>query len=38
MEDIEKLNIDKTPSYYVNGEPLKEFGWDNLVKLIDSHL
>ncbi|WP_321315196.1 thioredoxin domain-containing protein [Halarcobacter sp.] len=38
LEDVETLNIDKTPSYFVNGEPLVEFGWDNLVNLIDSHL
>ncbi|RXJ66295.1 disulfide bond formation protein DsbA [Halarcobacter ebronensis] len=38
LEDVEKLKIDKTPSYFVNGEELKVFGWDNLVKLIDSHL
>ncbi|WP_320033735.1 thioredoxin domain-containing protein [Halarcobacter sp.] len=38
IEDTKTLKIDKTPSYFVNGEPLVDFGWDNLVKLIDSHL
>lgn len=38
LKDGESLNIDKTPSYFVNGEPLVEFGWENLVNLIDSHL
>lgn len=38
IEDTKTLKVDKTPSYFVNGEPLVEFGWDNLVKLVDSHL
>ncbi|WP_044415102.1 DsbA family protein [Halarcobacter anaerophilus] len=38
IEDTEKLNIDKTPSYFVNGQPLIDFGWENLVKLVDANL
>eukprot|EP01029_Cantina_marsupialis_P020584 TRINITY_DN483773_c1_g1_i1.p1 TRINITY_DN483773_c1_g1~~TRINITY_DN483773_c1_g1_i1.p1 ORF type:complete len:214 (-),score=40.89 TRINITY_DN483773_c1_g1_i1:159-800(-) len=38
MADVETLKVDKTPSYFVNGEPLVVFGWENLVELIDSHL
>lgn len=38
MKDVEALGISKTPTYYVNGEELKPFGYDNLVKLIESKL
>jgi len=38
LEDAKTLGADKTPSYFVNGKPLQVFGWDNLVKLIDSQL
>ncbi len=38
LADIQKLGIDKTPSFFVNGKPLQVFGWDNLVKLVESQL
>ena len=38
LNDARALNVRKTPSYFVNGKPLKEFGIDNLIKLIESEL
>lgn len=38
LKDAELLKADKTPSYFVNGKPLQEFGLDNLKKLINSEL
>lgn len=38
LNDARALNVRKTPSYFVNGKPLKEFGLDNLIKLIESEL
>lgn len=38
LADAEKLGADKTPSYFVNGKPLEKFGWDTLVKLIESEM
>lgn len=38
LEDAKTLNADKTPSYFVNGKPLQEFGLENLKKLINSEL
>jgi len=38
LADAEKLGANKTPSYFVNGKPLENFGWENLVKLIESEL
>ncbi|NVJ52664.1 MAG: thioredoxin domain-containing protein [Campylobacteraceae bacterium] len=38
LKDAEALKADKTPSYFVNGKPLQEFGLENLKKLINSEL
>lgn len=38
IKDIETLNVTKTPTYFVNQEELKDFGSENLVKLIESKL
>ncbi|RXJ90752.1 disulfide bond formation protein DsbA [Arcobacter sp. CECT 8983] len=38
LKDAETLKADKTPSYFVNGKPLQEFGLENLKKLINSEL
>lgn len=38
LSDARALNVRKTPSYFVNGIPLKVFGLDNLIKLIESEL
>lgn len=38
LEDIKKLGIDKTPSYFVNGEPLQEFGLEQLKALVNKAL
>lgn len=38
LADAAALKADKTPSYFVNGKPLQVFGWDNLVKLVESEL
>lgn len=38
LADIEELNIKKTPSYFVNGKPLVNFGWEPLKELIESEL
>ncbi|XPV70501.1 MAG: DsbA family protein [Halarcobacter sp.] len=38
LKDTEKLNITKTPSYYVNGKPLETFSVKSLEDLINSEL
>lgn len=38
LEDAKALGANKTPSYFVNGKPLQEFGLENLKKLINSEL
>lgn len=38
MEDLKKLEVQKTPSFFVNGEPLLEFGEEPLRALIDQQL
>lgn len=38
LEDAKTLGANKTPSYFVNGKPLQEFGLENLKKLIKSEL
>lgn len=38
LADADTLKVDKTPGYFVNGKPLQNFGWENLVNLIDSEL
>ena len=35
-QDIEQLGVQKTPSFYVNGKPLLEFGAQHLVDLVQS--
>ena len=34
MADARTLGIRKTPSFFVNGEPLREFGYEPLVQLV----
>ncbi len=38
LADAKILKADKTPSYYVNGKPLQNFGYENLINLIKSEL
>lgn len=38
LQDAQTLKADKTPSYFVNGKPLQEFGLENLKNLINSEL
>lgn len=38
IEDGKKLGIRKTPSFYVNGKPLQQFGLQNLKDLIQSEM
>lgn len=38
LADAQTLGANKTPSYFVNGKPLLEFGLENLKKLIKSEL
>ena len=38
IEDGRKLGATKTPSYYVNGKPLQQFGLQNLKDLIQSEM
>jgi len=38
IEDMKKLGIRKTPSFYVNGKPLQQFGLQNLKDLIQSEM
>lgn len=36
LADAQTLGIRKTPSFFVNGEPLREFGFEQLRQLVDS--
>ncbi len=38
LADAKTLKADKTPSYFVNGKPLQQFGYENLINLIKSEL
>jgi len=38
LADIKKLKITQTPEYFVNGKPLKKFGFRQLENLINSEL
>lgn len=38
LDDVKKLNITKTPSFFVNGKPLQIFGLKNLEDLVESEL
>ena len=38
LEDAAKLGATKTPSYFVNGKPLQQFGLQNLKDLIQSEM
>lgn len=36
MSDARQLKVSKTPSYFVNGQPLLQFGYRELQELVDS--
>ena len=38
MADVRALNVQKTPGYFVNGNPLQTFGYRQLEQLIQSEL
>ena len=38
MADVNTLNINKTPEFFVNGKPLPSFGYESLKKLVDEAL
>ena len=38
IADAKTLNVRKTPEFFVNGRPLPSFGYDQLIKLINSEL
>ena len=38
MADVKALNVQKTPGYFVNGNPLQTFGYKQLEELIKSEL
>ncbi|MBT3176053.1 MAG: thioredoxin domain-containing protein [Desulfobacula sp.] len=38
LADAKTLNVKKTPGYFVNGKPLKTFGYKQLYKLIESEI
>jgi protein-disulfide isomerase len=38
IADAKTLNVRKTPEFFVNGRPLPSFGYDQLVKLLESEL
>ena len=38
VADMQALQVTKTPSFFVNGEPLREFGEVQLKALVDRHL
>lgn len=37
-EDARRLNVEKTPEYFVNGKPLPSFGYEQLKALVDEAL
>lgn len=38
MSDARQLQVSKTPSYFVNGQPLLQFGYEELQALVDDAL
>ncbi|MDR1554779.1 MAG: DsbA family protein [Campylobacteraceae bacterium] len=38
IDDMNALNISKTPTFFVNGNPLQKFGYNELKELIDSEI
>lgn len=38
LDDTRKLNVRKTPTFFVNGKLLQDFSMENLTKLIESEL
>lgn len=38
MEDLDTLGVKRTPTFFVNGEPLTSFGPDQLVELVQSEI
>lgn len=38
IEDARALNVTRTPGFFVNGKPLKEFGYDQLKALVDEEV
>ncbi len=38
LADAKALGATKTPSYFVNGKPLQQFGYEQLKELIYSEL
>jgi protein-disulfide isomerase len=38
VQDAKKMNVTKTPEYFVNGRPLPSFGYDQLRTLVDDEL
>jgi len=38
IADMKTLGITQTPSFFVNGRPLVKFGYEELVKLVDSEI
>lgn len=38
MIDLKQLNVKKTPTFFVNGKRLEQFGLKNLIDLIDSEI
>lgn len=38
LDDIRALNVSKTPTFFVNGKPLADFGYEPLKQLVDDAL
>lgn len=38
MSDARELGVSKTPGFFVNGKPLVEFGYEQLVELVNSEI
>lgn len=38
LQDAKKLQVTKTPGFFVNGKPLQRFGYEQLKQLLDSEL
>jgi protein-disulfide isomerase len=38
MDDAQSLGVNKTPGFFVNGKPLKQFGYQQLKSLVESEI
>ena len=38
IADMQALNVDRTPGFFVNGTPLRDFGAEQLKSLVEQEL